>query len=275
MVQYAYNVRYRLCSSSDNAHIADAVSLSLVSEHVINAFRAGTVLILAVAWVHAVNVLAVTWVDHDVVWVREVSERSINRVVWDSGLHQVVVKVVGDGVSGAWLWLVDLWVECSAVLSLFSHSLFVLFLLLLLLVDLIVNVAVVHVAVGEEIPTAFPVTAESSNCGSEGSLAEGFPVVAIACPVVSISEGAFSPVGSILKGTSNVVESSGCPRCNILVSVFGPVGDIVSGSDSPAADVVEDVHGLSSSLSLSLDSDCAGIGNEGCGESDSLGSVHC
>merc|ERR1719242_2098928 len=150
MVQYAYKVRYRLCSSSDNAHIADAVSLSLVSEHVINAFRAGTVLILAVAWVHAVNVLAVTWVDHDVVWVWDVSERSINRVVWDSGLHQVVVKVVSDGVSGAWLWLVDLWVECSAVLSLFSHSLFVIFLLLLLLVDLIVSVAVVHVAVGGE-----------------------------------------------------------------------------------------------------------------------------
>merc|ERR1719216_330775 len=247
MVQYAYKIRYRLCSSSDNAHIADAVSLSLVSEHVINAFRAGTVLILAVAWVHAVNVLAVTWVDHLVVRVREVSERCINRVVWNSGLHQVVVEIVSDGVSGAWLWLVDLWVECRAVLSLFSHSLFVLFLLLLLLVDLIVSVAVVHVAVGEEIPTAFPVTAESSNCGSEGSLAKGFPVVAIAGPVVSISEGAFSPVGSILKGTSN----------------------------SPAANVVKDVHGLSSSLSLSLDSDCACIGNEGCGESDSLGSVHC
>merc|ERR1712242_328542 len=68
---YSKLIRFaiRLCSSSDNAHIADAVSLSLVSEHVINAFRAGTVLILAVAWVHAVNVLAVTWVDHLVVRV--------------------------------------------------------------------------------------------------------------------------------------------------------------------------------------------------------------
>merc|ERR1719266_2031474 len=205
----------------------------------------------------------------------EVSERCINRVVWDSGLHQVVVEVVGDGVSGARLWLVDLWIECSAVLSLFSHSLFVGFLLFLLLVDLIVSVAVVHVAVGEEIPTAFPVTAESSNSGCEGSLAEGFPVVAIAGPVVSISEGASSPVACIYKGISNVVESSSCPGCNILVSVFGPVGDIVSGSNSPAANVVEDVHGLSSSLSLSLDSDSACIGNECCGESDSLGSVHC
>jgi len=58
-----------LCSGSDNTEIADAMSLSLVCEHVINAFGAGTVLILAVAWVHAVNVLAVTWVDHYVVWV--------------------------------------------------------------------------------------------------------------------------------------------------------------------------------------------------------------
>merc|ERR1719336_3205689 len=173
-----------LCSGSDNAEVADAVSLSLVCEHVINAFGAGTVLVLAVAWVHAVNGLAVTWVDHDVVWVREVSERSINRVVWDSGLHQVVVEVVSDGVPGAWLWLGDLWIECSAVLSLFSHSFLVLFLLLLLSFDIIVGVAVVHVAVGEEIPIA----AESSDSGCEGSLAEGFPVVAIAGPVVGISE---------------------------------------------------------------------------------------
>ena len=120
-------IRFSVISlCSDNAEIADLVSCTIVLEQVADAFATSSVLILTVAWMHAVDVFAIAWLDHLVIRVREVSERSIYRIEWDSGLHKLVVEVVSDGISRAWLWLVDLRVVSCTIFGLLSHCFLVL-----------------------------------------------------------------------------------------------------------------------------------------------------
>ena len=97
------------------------MSCTIVLEQVADTFATSSVLILTVAWVHAVDIFAITWLDHLVIRVRDITERSINGIEWDSGLHELVVEVVSDRISGAWLWLVDLRVERCTKFSMLSQ----------------------------------------------------------------------------------------------------------------------------------------------------------
>ena len=120
--------------SSDNAKIADLVSCTIVLEQVANAFATSSVLILTVAWMHTVDVFAITWFDHLVIRVREITERSIDRIEWDSCLHKLVVEIVSNCISRSWLKLVDLRFERKTIFTLLSQY------FLIFIVSLVVTV---------------------------------------------------------------------------------------------------------------------------------------
>ena len=58
-------------------------------------------MVLSIAWVEAVDVFAFAWIDHDVVWILDVSESTVNCLVVDSVDVELIVEFRGDSVSRA------------------------------------------------------------------------------------------------------------------------------------------------------------------------------
>jgi len=251
-------IRYSEISlCSDNAKIADLVSCTIVLEKVADAFATGSVLILTVAWMHAVDIFAIAWLDHRVIGVREVSERSIYGIEWDSRLHKLVVEVVSDGISGAWLWLVDLRVVCCTIFGLLSHCFLVLSVPVCIWITAFgIKAIAVHVIpiiiawISEHIPSAFPIATETKSHRTKGCRSKSCPVVRFFGPVVCVLECVTSPARSVREGITNVMESLLSPITDVMVSIDSPVCNIVGSPNSPVSDVIEDVLGLSFSLKL-------------------------
>ena len=110
------------------------MSCTIVLEQVADTFATSSVLILTVAWMHAVDLFAITWLDHLVIRVREITKGSIDRIEWDSGLQKLVVEIVSNGISRAWLRLVDLRFERKTIFTLLSQY------FLIFIVSLVVTV---------------------------------------------------------------------------------------------------------------------------------------
>ena len=130
---------------SELAEVTDLVSCSCIRAHVGGALVASSILVLSVAWVHAVLSFASARVHHLMVRVRDVAKGSVDRGDGDSTHHKVVVDVRGVVVTATWCgWLSNLWLEFCTFGSLGSHGLLELSLLLLSACNFIVSVSVVH-----------------------------------------------------------------------------------------------------------------------------------
>ena len=70
---------------------------------------------------HAVDLFAITWLDHLVIRVREITKGSIDGIEWDSGLQKLVVEIVSNCISRSWLKLVDLRFERKTIFTLLSQ----------------------------------------------------------------------------------------------------------------------------------------------------------
>jgi len=77
----------------ENAQVADRVSFALILEQVHSAFVASSVLVFSITWVHAVDRFAVTWIHHNVIWVRDITEGAINYAVVDSFHLKLVIEI--------------------------------------------------------------------------------------------------------------------------------------------------------------------------------------
>ena len=127
---------------SDYAEVADEVSIPLIAKHVHSALVASAILVLSVAWVHAVNLSTITHVHHLMIWVFDVTEGSIDCNSWNSVHHKFHVEVVGKGESASLVRFSNLWLELCAIFCLLFHSIIICLLLLTI-------VAPIHFRVGE------------------------------------------------------------------------------------------------------------------------------
>ena len=130
---------------SELAKVADFVSCSFVVHHVGGALVACSILVLSVAWVHAVLSFASAHVHHLMVGVLDVAKGSVDRGEGDSTHHKLVVDVLGVVVVATWCgWLSNLWLKFGTFCSLGVHGLNEVFLLLLLCINFVVGISVVH-----------------------------------------------------------------------------------------------------------------------------------
>merc|ERR1719479_157342 len=138
--------------SSKSAQVADRVSFALILEQADGTFVASSELVFSIAWVHAVDGFAVTWIHHNVIWVRDITESAIDYGIVDSFHRKFVVEIRSHVVSRALHRLTNLWFILSTELCLLSHGFFKCFFLLLIFFHFIVSVAFIQIWVSEHVP---------------------------------------------------------------------------------------------------------------------------